>query len=194
MSDYGHGDHLAMMCDERRIATFRAALAAAIRPGDTVLDLGAGAGVMTFLALELGAAHVHAVDPSANLEVLRRVARAAGLAAFALTDHDTVAGVAEATRVGDALGVRVVPGCEFSVKAPWGEAVDVVVDQDVEMLLWPGMTLSASVELHAIGAPRDAGEQVGWLTLTLGEQEQRVPVKLARKLEAAGVLWRLTRT
>jgi predicted metal-dependent phosphoesterase TrpH len=53
-------------------------------------------------------------------EVARR-ARAAGLAAFALTDHDTTAGVPEATRVGETLDVRVVSGCEFSVKAPWGE-------------------------------------------------------------------------
>lgn len=53
-------------------------------------------------------------------EVARR-ARAAGLAAFALTDHDTTAGVLEATRVGETLDVRVVSGCEFSVKAPWGE-------------------------------------------------------------------------
>jgi predicted metal-dependent phosphoesterase TrpH len=29
--------------------------------------------------------------------------------------------VPEATRAGEALGVRVVSGCEFSVKAPWGE-------------------------------------------------------------------------
>jgi predicted metal-dependent phosphoesterase TrpH len=53
-------------------------------------------------------------------EVARR-ARAAGLAAIALTDHDTTAGVAEATREGAALGVRVVCGCEFSTRAPWGE-------------------------------------------------------------------------
>lgn len=50
----------------------------------------------------------------------RRAARA-GLAAFALTDHDTTAGVAVAAATGAALGVRVVAGCEFSVKAPWGE-------------------------------------------------------------------------
>ncbi len=50
-------------------------------------------------------------------------ARAAGLglAAIALTDHDSVAGVAEARREGDRLGVRVIGGCEFSVAAPWGE-------------------------------------------------------------------------
>ena len=53
-------------------------------------------------------------------EVARR-ARGAGLVAIALTDHDTTSGVAEATRAGAELGVRVVAGCEFSVKAPWGE-------------------------------------------------------------------------
>src|SRR5207302_6179523 len=50
-----------------------------------------------------------------------RLARAAGLAAIALTDHDTTDGVPEATRAGEPLGVRVVSGCEFSVRAPWGE-------------------------------------------------------------------------
>jgi predicted metal-dependent phosphoesterase TrpH len=53
-------------------------------------------------------------------EVARR-ARAAGLTAIALTDHDTTAGVAEAATEGAALGVRVICGCEFSTRAPWGE-------------------------------------------------------------------------
>lgn len=50
-----------------------------------------------------------------------RRARAAGLAAIALTDHDSTAGVVEAAAAGAALGVRVVPGCELSARAPWGE-------------------------------------------------------------------------
>jgi predicted metal-dependent phosphoesterase TrpH len=41
-------------------------------------------------------------------------ARAAGLTAIALTDHDTVEGVAEARTAGDAVGVRVVAGIELS--------------------------------------------------------------------------------
>ena len=48
-------------------------------------------------------------------------ARAAGLTAIALTDHDTTDGVADAAHEGAKLGVRVIPGCEFSVRAPWGE-------------------------------------------------------------------------
>ena len=41
-------------------------------------------------------------------------ARAAGLAALALTDHDTLGGVAEAIEAGARLGVRIVPGTELS--------------------------------------------------------------------------------
>lgn len=48
-------------------------------------------------------------------------ARSAGLAAMALTDHDTVAGVPAAVEAGERLGLRVVGGCEFSSAAPWGE-------------------------------------------------------------------------
>jgi predicted metal-dependent phosphoesterase TrpH len=41
-------------------------------------------------------------------------ARAAGLAAIALTDHDTLEGVPEARAAGEALGVRVIAGVELS--------------------------------------------------------------------------------
>lgn len=50
-----------------------------------------------------------------------RLAKAAGLSAMALTDHDTLNGVNEAELAGDELGIRVIGGCEFSVSAPWGE-------------------------------------------------------------------------
>ena len=52
---------------------------------------------------------------------MARRAHCAGLAAFALTDHDTTAGVPAAAAAGAACGIRVVGGCEFSVRAPWGE-------------------------------------------------------------------------
>jgi 3',5'-nucleoside bisphosphate phosphatase len=48
-------------------------------------------------------------------------AKAAGLRAMALTDHDTLAGLPEAMAEGARLGIRVVGGCEFSVRAPWQE-------------------------------------------------------------------------
>src|SRR2546425_503379 len=65
--------------------------------------------------------HSTASDGEFAPAVVARRAREAGLAAIALTDHDTTAGVAEAASTGADSGVRVVCGCEFSVKAPWGE-------------------------------------------------------------------------
>lgn len=50
-----------------------------------------------------------------------RRARAAGLSAIALTDHDTVDGVTAAVAEGARLGIRVIGGCEFSVQVAWGE-------------------------------------------------------------------------
>lgn len=46
-----------------------------------------------------------------------RLAKAAGLSAIAITDHDTVAGVAEAMLEGERLGIAVVPGVEVSTVA-----------------------------------------------------------------------------
>ncbi|WP_310549973.1 PHP domain-containing protein [Paenibacillus glufosinatiresistens] len=46
-----------------------------------------------------------------------RLASERGLAAVAITDHDTVAGVAEALETGKRLGLAVVPGVEISTRA-----------------------------------------------------------------------------
>ena len=44
------------------------------------------------------------------------LAREAGLAGLALTDHDTGDGIAEAERAGAELGLEVIPGTEFSAE------------------------------------------------------------------------------
>lgn len=67
--------------------------------------------------------HVHSTASDgehAPADVVAR-ARAAGVDVIALTDHDTTGGVQEAMAAGEVAGVRVVCGCEFSVRAPWGE-------------------------------------------------------------------------
>lgn len=54
-------------------------------------------------------------------ELLRRAAQA-GIDVLAVTDHDTVAGIAEAEREAAPLGVRLIPGIEFSTFAGHREA------------------------------------------------------------------------
>ncbi len=64
--------------------------------------------------------HVHsnASDGSyAPAEVVRQ-AKAGGLKAIALTDHDTVDGLPEAVAAGERLGVEVIPGVEISAQCP----------------------------------------------------------------------------
>lgn len=46
-----------------------------------------------------------------------RLAKEAGLAAIAITDHDTVDGIAEAMEAGEQLDIIVVPGVEISTSA-----------------------------------------------------------------------------
>jgi 3',5'-nucleoside bisphosphate phosphatase len=58
--------------------------------------------------------HSTASDGSQSPTALVAAAKAAGLAAIALTDHDTMAGVAEATVAGQQAGVRIVAGVELS--------------------------------------------------------------------------------
>lgn len=58
--------------------------------------------------------HSTASDGAFAPAVVVREAHKAGLSAFALTDHDTTAGLAEAIEEGERLGIRVVPGVELS--------------------------------------------------------------------------------
>jgi 3',5'-nucleoside bisphosphate phosphatase len=59
-------------------------------------------------------AHSTASDGSKSPTAVVAAAKAAGLSAIALTDHDTMDGVAEAVAAGDTFGLRVVPGVELS--------------------------------------------------------------------------------
>jgi len=66
--------------------------------------------------------HVHSTASDGSFtpaEVVRR-AKAGGLAAFALTDHDTIDGLAEAVAAGEQSGIEVLPGVEISARFPGG--------------------------------------------------------------------------
>lgn len=60
-------------------------------------------------------AHSTASDGAHPPAVGVELAVKAGLAAYALTDHDTLAGIPEAQAAADAAGLRLVPGVELSV-------------------------------------------------------------------------------
>ena len=60
--------------------------------------------------------HTTASDGSYAPTELVKYAKQKGLSAIAITDHDTVAGVEEASMEGEELGIRVIPGAELSTR------------------------------------------------------------------------------
>lgn len=69
-------EHRHYLADRPRIDALRRAIHATVRPGDVVLDLGCGTGVLGLMACEAGASRVYAVDHSGMIEIARAVARA----------------------------------------------------------------------------------------------------------------------
>ncbi len=65
-------------------------------------------------------AHTNRSDGSHDPADLVQYAGHLGVDVLAITDHDTMAGVAEAADAGRAAGIRVVPGVELSIKVPHG--------------------------------------------------------------------------
>lgn len=66
-------EHARMLHDDRRTGDFASALAAAVRPGDVVVDIGTGSGVLALAAVRAGARRVYAVEASDIAEVAHRV-------------------------------------------------------------------------------------------------------------------------
>jgi hypothetical protein len=58
--------------------------------------------------------HSHFSDGTYTPDKLVRAARSNGLCAIALTDHDTLDGVAETLETGKRLGIEVIPGVEIT--------------------------------------------------------------------------------
>ena len=95
--------HIAMLDDRERTRKFLQAVREVVRPGDVVVDLGTGTGVLATAAALAGARHVYAVEATRLGEVACRVFAANG--------------------VGDR--VTLLPGWSTRLELP--EAADVLV-------------------------------------------------------------------
>jgi 3',5'-nucleoside bisphosphate phosphatase len=86
--------------------------------------------------------HTRASDGADRPDALVAAAAAAGVQTLAVTDHDTVAAVAEARAAGERLGVEVLAGCELTV-AVAGRVVHVLLYG--QGLLEPGLADAVEV-------------------------------------------------
>ncbi len=107
--------------------------------------------------------HSTASDGTLSPAELVRRAHAQGVDVLALTDHDSTAGVAEASEAAAPLGLRLLPGVEVSVT-------------------WNGVTI------HILGLnvdPGHAGLQQGLARLRARRNERSI--EIARRLAKAGI-------
>ena len=96
-------EHLGYLAHRQRLDLYRAAVEKVVQPGDRVVDAGCGTAVLGLLCLQIGAAHVHAIDSTAAIEVAREAL----------------------TRAGWASKADFIRGSSFQVDLP--ERVDVVI-------------------------------------------------------------------
>ena len=71
-------EHRQYVEDRVRVADFRSAINEAVRPGDVVLDLACGTGILGLLACEAGAKRVYAIDEGGMAQLAREIAQANG--------------------------------------------------------------------------------------------------------------------
>jgi len=71
--------HRTMICDRVRTEAFRRAIDAVVRPGQVVLDVGAGTGILSLFAALAGAKRVYAVEQTTVAVLAQELAAANGL-------------------------------------------------------------------------------------------------------------------
>lgn len=90
-----------MLIDHGRTLAFERAIAALVRPGDHVIDVGTGSGILAMMAARAGAGLVHGLELTGMADWAARLAAANGLDAVRIVQGD--AAVFEAPRPADLL-------------------------------------------------------------------------------------------
>jgi protein arginine N-methyltransferase 1 len=71
----GLAEHEEMLSDSVRVQAYHRGIRRNVRPGDVVVDLGTGTGLLAFMASRAGAKKVYAVEHSDVIEIAREVGR-----------------------------------------------------------------------------------------------------------------------
>ena len=96
--------HRLMVSDRVRTEAYRKALRSAVEPGDVVLDVGAGTGIMGMLAVQAGASKVYAVEPTGIAGLARQLIERNGMADRIELIESTVESVELPERVDAVVG------------------------------------------------------------------------------------------
>lgn len=151
--------HAGMLLDTERTGQFRRAVHAAVRPGDVVVDVGCGTGVLAFFACQAGARHVYAIDEGPIIGLARDLAAANGFAdrvtflhsgSWAAEVPEPADVVVSETLWNFGLGEGMVASLA-DASARWLRPGGIVIPASFEMLLAPA----------ALDDPRRPGDDFG---------------------------------
>ena len=73
-------EHRQYLADQVRVEAFRKAVEEVLCPGDVVLDLGSGTGILGLLACRAGACRVYSIEFGGMIELAREISKANGFA------------------------------------------------------------------------------------------------------------------
>jgi len=127
--------------------------------------------------------HTHSIRSDGALSPTDLVRRAAerGVRIQALSDHDTLAGIAEARAEGDRLGVRIIPATELNTESDWG---------DVHVLAYFVDPDDAAFEAKMKWLRENRGRRVELMVERLNELGYQISVERVRDIAQGGSLGR----
>ncbi|MFN2464752.1 MAG: D-alanyl-D-alanine carboxypeptidase family protein [Candidatus Dormibacteria bacterium] len=79
-------------------------------------------------------------------------------------------------------------------QAPWGSRTEILAQQGIDVLSWPGQSVRTRFEARPVSAPLPAGTVVGSFSVKAGDQLLRTPLVTAGALAKPTTRYRLTRT
>jgi SAM-dependent methyltransferase len=152
--------HREYLSDKLRLALFRKAIKLTVKPGDVVMDLGAGTGILGLFACEAGARRVYAVDAGGMIQVARELVRANGFG-------DRVIGIQGlSTRIDLPEKVDVIVADQIGHFGFEAGVLEFFRDAVVRFLKPSGRTVPRRITLHAgaVTYPRGHRNATFWST------------------------------
>ena len=149
-------EHRAYLADTPRLDAFDASLRALVKPGDVVLDLASGTGILGLLACRAGARRVYAIEMGSIAELARDIARANGFGDRFVVIQD----VSTRATLPEPVDLIVMDGAgRFGFD---GGGVETLSDARRRFLKSDGRVIPGAITLSV--APCDAAEPVDHIT------------------------------
>ena len=76
-------------------------------------------------------------------------------------------------------------------EVPWGDEVDAIASDDVNVLIVNGEKLTTDINLNEIRGAKNQGEKVGTINSKIGLENITVPIVLNSKITSPGIFWRI---